>query len=139
MLADGGHGFQNLGRRGARFQTALRGKLIHQTVGQRVAERHAQFQNIHARLVKGHSQIARGLQIGIARADINDETLFAGLFELDKLFDDAVHAPESFEFQVSSFKRDLSQVLILIIIVIIILFTGAITIKSRIKIKMNQI
>ena len=103
LLADGGNGFQKLRRRGAGFQTALRGKLVHQTVGQRVAERHAEFQNVHARLVEGQSQFARGGQIRVARADIDDEAFFAVAFQRGELFNDAVHARGSFEFRVSSF------------------------------------
>ena len=91
-LADGGDGFQNFRRRGAGFQAALRGELVHQAIGQRIAERHAEFQNVHARLVESQSQFARGFQIRVARADIDDETLFAGAFEPGKSFLDAIHS-----------------------------------------------
>ena len=101
VLADGRHGGQNFGRSGAGFETALRGKLVHQAVGQRIAERHAQFQHVHARPVKGQRKPARGVQIRIARADIDDKTLFALLFEPGKTFHNAIH---STEFQVSGFK-----------------------------------
>jgi len=76
LFADGGDGFQHLGRRGAGFQTALRGELIHQTRRKRIAERHAEFQNIHASFVESQSQFARGIQIRVARADIHNKTLF---------------------------------------------------------------
>ena len=85
----------------AGFETALRGELVHQAVGQRIAERHAQFQHVHARLVEGQREPARGVQIRIARADIDDETLFALALEPRKTFHDAIH---STEFQVSGFK-----------------------------------
>ena len=109
-LADGGDGVQNLRRRGAGFQAALRGKLVHQAVGQRIAERHAQFQNVHARLVEGEGQFARGGQIRVARADIDDETLLAGALEPRKAFLNAIHCDVEFpslKIQVSS--RDLQE------------------------------
>ena len=94
-------GRQQFWRRGAGFQAALGGELVHQTVGQRIAERHAEFQNVHARLVKGQRELARGFKIRVARADIDDEAFFAGRFQLGELFNDAVH---SRQFQVSSCK-----------------------------------
>ena len=108
LLADGRDGFQHLGRRGAGFETALRGELVHQTVGKRIAERHAQFQNIHAGFVKSQSQFARGIQIRIARADIHNKTFFTLAFEPGKTFLNAIHAAgsllgrdELYEFQTS--------------------------------------
>ena len=101
LLADGGNCFQKFRRRGAGFEAALRGELVHQAVGERIAERHAEFQHVHARLVKCQREFARGFQIRVARADINDETFFAGAFQRGELFNDAVHRGQ---FQVSGFK-----------------------------------
>ena len=95
MLADGGNRFQNFRRRGAGFETALRRELVHHTIGKRVAERHAQFQNIHAGLVKGNGQFARGIQIWIARADIDDKTFFTFTLQPREAFLNAIHAAES--------------------------------------------
>ena len=73
LLADGGHGFQDFGRRGAGFQAALGRELIDQAIRQRIAERHAQFQHIHAELIERQRQLSRGVEVRIARADVNDE------------------------------------------------------------------
>ena len=76
-----------------------------QAIRQRIAERHAQFQHIHARLIKRERQLARGCQSRIARTDVNDETFFSGAFQCGKFFNDAIHAGGSFPFEVPTFKR----------------------------------
>ena len=43
----------------------------------------------------------RGFEVGIARADVNDQTFFTGFLQLRELLDDAVHSPQ---FQGSRFK-----------------------------------
>ena len=63
---------------------ALGGELIHQTVGQRIAERHAEFQDVHARLVERERQLARGFEIRIARADIDDEAFLLRLLQVGR-------------------------------------------------------
>ena len=76
----GGHGFQNFRRGGAGFQSALGGELVDQSVGERIAERHAEFEHVHADFVEGQRQLARGVQVRIARADIDDEAFFSSRF-----------------------------------------------------------
>ena len=78
------HGCQHFRRRGARFQAALGGELVHQAVGQRIAERHAEFQHVHPGPVKRQRQPAGGVQIRIARADVNHEPLASGGLEPGK-------------------------------------------------------
>ena len=48
LPTDGRHGRQHLGGCGAGFQTALGGELVHHAVGQRIAERHAELEDVHA-------------------------------------------------------------------------------------------
>ena len=86
LLADGGNRFQKLRRSGAGFEAALGGKLVHQAVGQRVAERHAEFQHVHAGFVERQREFARGGQIRVARADIDDESLFAAAISARRTF-----------------------------------------------------
>ena len=90
--ADGGDGLQDLRRRGAGFQAALGGELVDQAIGQRIAERHAQFQHIHAELVERQRQLARGFEVRIARADVNDEALLALAVQPGESFHNAIHA-----------------------------------------------
>ena len=82
VLADVLDGRQKFRRSRAAFQTALGGELIHQTVGERIAEGHAEFQDVHARPVEREREVMRGLQMRIARADVSDEAFFAGGFQL---------------------------------------------------------
>ena len=82
---------QHFGRRRPGFQAALGGELIHQAIGQRVAERHAQLQHIHTQLVQGQRQLTRRLQIRIARPEVHDETLVA--LQAREPFHNAIHAP----------------------------------------------
>ena len=99
IFADGGDGFEEPGRCGAGFQAALRRELIDQPIRQRIAEGHAQFQNRHARPVKGQGQFARGGEMRVAGADVNNQPFFAGAFERGEFFHNAIHVRESFPFQ----------------------------------------
>lgn len=93
LLADVRNGFQQAGRGGAGFQAALGGELVHQAVRERIAKGHAQFQDIHARLIEFQRQLASGFQMRIARADIDDEGLFAGALELGEAGFNTIHVP----------------------------------------------
>ena len=99
-------GFQDLGGRGAGFQAALGGELIDQAVGQRIAERHAQFEHIHAGLIEGQRELAGGFEVRIARADVNDKALLALLLEPGKPFDDAIHSAQRMPTNEGSSRRD---------------------------------
>ena len=90
FLADGGHGLENFAGRGSRGQAALGRQLVDQSVGQRIAERNAQFQNIHARAVKGQGQLAGRLQVWVPRANVNNKSR-ALLLQAGKPFDNAIH------------------------------------------------
>src|ERR1035438_2736702 len=97
LLADGGHGLQDLGRRGAGLQPALGGKLVDRAVRQRVAKRHPQ-------LVEGQRQLAGGLKVRIARTDIDYETLLPLASEQGESFFNAVHPGRSFGVHAAGFK-----------------------------------
>ncbi len=49
-------------------------------------KRHAQFQNRHARPVKGQGQFAGGGEMGITGANVNNQPFFAGAFERGEFF-----------------------------------------------------
>ena len=106
VLAHGYNGFKNFGWSGSRLKTTLRRKLIHQTVRQRIAERHAEFQNIHAHFVEGQTELARGLQIRITRADIDDEGFLALALQPCETVHDAIHVAGLFRcrLQVASLE-----------------------------------
>jgi hypothetical protein len=91
LLADGRDGFQNFGRGRARLETALCGELIHQAVGKRIAERHAEFKHVHAGPVEGERELARGVEVWVAGANVNDQSLLAGFLQCGEFLDDAVH------------------------------------------------
>ena len=96
VLANRRDGFEDLRRCDARFDSALRGQLINQAIRQRVAKRHTEFQNVHARLVEGERQLARDLEVRVACADVNDQSLGVLLSQPGKPFHDAIHARAHF-------------------------------------------
>ena len=102
---------RSFGRRRAGFQPALGSELIHQPVRQRIAERHAQFQDGHARLIERECQLTRGFEIRIARADVNNEAFLVCLFQVRKLLDDSIHEQELFRcgWSVASLEFRLCQ------------------------------
>ena len=104
LAADGRDGFQDLGRGGARLQPALGRKLVDQAIRQRIAERDAQFEHIYADLVKCQRQLARGLQVRIACADVHDKPLLSLAPKPGKSFYDAVHPGHSFSIHGAGFK-----------------------------------
>src|SRR5262249_36740615 len=89
-------GFQDFGWRRAGFKAALGGELIYEAVGEWVAERNAELEHVYAGLVKGEAELAGGFEGGVARADIDDEALFAFALQLRKTFHNAIHAAWSF-------------------------------------------
>ena len=69
----------------------MRRQLVDHSVGQRVAERHAQFQHIHPGAVEGQCQFAGRLQIGVTRANVNNKSRPALFLQAGKPFDNAIH------------------------------------------------
>src|SRR5258707_8587153 len=80
------HGLENFPRCGSGLQTALRRKLVDQSIGQRIAERDPEFQHIYAEFIKGQRQLSGGVQIRISRPDISDESLASFPLELVESF-----------------------------------------------------
>ena len=69
----------------------MRGELIHQSIRERIAEGHAEFQHIHAGLVERERELARGFERRVPGPDIDDEAfLFRGL-QLREPCVDAIH------------------------------------------------
>ena len=58
-------------------QRALAGALDHRAIGDRIAERHAQFDDIGAGVNRRERDLARGVEVGIAAGDVGDEAGFA--------------------------------------------------------------
>ena len=71
LRANLGDGRQDLGWRGAALQSALCGQLVDDAVGQRIAERDPQFQNVDPGRIEAQSQSTSGLQIRITSSDID--------------------------------------------------------------------
>src|SRR5439155_23238322 len=82
--------------------------LIDQTVGQRVAERNSQFQNVHPGVLESQGELAGRLEVRVTGTDIDDEPLLARFLEQDKAFHDAIHA-RIFEFHVPGFKLQVRE------------------------------
>ena len=74
-LAPGRESLQDLAQRRAGAQRPLRSALDHRAVRQRIGKRHAQFDHVHARTVERQQQLPRGVQVGIARRQINHQAL----------------------------------------------------------------
>ena len=91
VAADGADGVENLGGRGAGLEAALGGELVHEAVGERIAEGHADFEDVHARAIKGEGELARGLKVWVTTADVNDETFPALRPQPDKTIINAIH------------------------------------------------
>jgi len=91
VLPDGGDGGQHARGGGARIQAALGGELVHHAIGQRVAERNSEFEDVHPGAVEGEGEPAGDLEVGVARADVDDEAFAAGLAQLAETLHDAVH------------------------------------------------
>ena len=101
---DGRHRFQHPGRGSAGIQAALGGQLVDQAIRQRIAERHAQLQHVHAGAVKGQRQLARRLQIRIPRADIDHNLFPAVALQPGKSFLNAIHLRRSVPLRLEGCK-----------------------------------
>ena len=93
LLADRGNGFQDFWRSCSRLQAPLRSQLIHNAVGERIAERNAQFQYVHPGPIKFHGQSVGGLEIRIPSSNVDDQSLASGGLQRGKSLFNAVHVP----------------------------------------------
>jgi hypothetical protein len=66
--------------------------LIDQAVREWIAERHAQFEDIHASLIERERELARRGEIGITRADVNDESFLPRAPQFRQPCLNAIHA-----------------------------------------------
>ena len=64
---------EHIGHASSARHGALAGALDHGSIGERIAERHAQLDHIRARIDRGKRNGARGLHAGIAGGEINDQ------------------------------------------------------------------
>ena len=63
------------GNRCAGPKGALRGKLIHNSIRQRIGKRHPQLQNVRADLIESHTDFDSAVQSRIARTNVRNERL----------------------------------------------------------------
>ena len=68
--------------RGAAAQRAFAGALNRGPVGDRIAERHAQFDHVRAGFRRGQHDFLAGFERRIARRDVRDQAEFAGFGKL---------------------------------------------------------
>ena len=80
----------------ARFQTALGRQLIDKAVGQRIAERHAQFKYVNTNFIELQGQPPGHFEAGVARPDIDDKPFLPVLFQPGKPLLDSIHTPADF-------------------------------------------
>ena len=109
LLANRGDRFENFRRSRARLQPALGGQLVHEAVRERIAERHAEFQDIDPQFVEAERKLARRFEIGVAGANVDDEPLLPFAAKAGKAFIDPIHARGLFVFRGASFKRQNRQ------------------------------
>ncbi len=76
-LPDAAHQFENTSERCTRFQCAFGGALNRGAIGKRIAERHAEFNNVGARIRQGENKLVRCVKRRIARRDVRDDAKFA--------------------------------------------------------------
>jgi hypothetical protein len=84
-------------------------ELIDQSICQRVAVRNAEFQDIHAALVKGQGQFLCSWKVRITGSDVHDEALLSAGFQVSESLDNAIHAGAEFPGSARSWqgvKRD---------------------------------
>ena len=80
-FADFANEIDHLGEGRVRFEGALGGALDCGAVGERIAERDAEFDDIGAGFGEGEDKFVRGVQCGIACGDVGDDAEFAGFAE----------------------------------------------------------
>ena len=59
---------------GAIAESALAGALNHRAVGHRIAEGHAEFDDIGASVNGGQRNVTRDVETGVAAGDVDDES-----------------------------------------------------------------
>jgi hypothetical protein len=91
FLPDRSDRFEYLGGRGAGFQAALGGELVHEPVRQGITERHAQLEHVHADAIEGQGELSRGFEVRIAGAEVDHQALAASLAQVAEAFGDAIH------------------------------------------------
>ena len=74
LAADGAHAFEDALERRAAGECACAGELVHDSIGERIAERDSDFHDVHSRAIEGGDEFARGGEIRIARAQVRDES-----------------------------------------------------------------
>jgi len=85
----------------------LRGELVNQTIRQRIAEGHTEFEHVHSQLIECERQLPRGLEVRISRPDVHDETLLLFALKQGKSLLDTVHSPEKVAKWTCSEQREI--------------------------------
>src|SRR5216683_799915 len=94
-LADAADEIEDASKRGARFQGAFGSALDGRAVGERIAERHAEFDHVCASFGKCENEFQRGVERGVAGGDVSDDAEFTGPAQLGEAFGDAGRISES--------------------------------------------
>ena len=87
-FANAAHQIEDAGQRGAGFQRAFGGALNGGAVGERIAERNAQLDDIGAGFGQGENELQRGVERRIAGGDVGDDAEFAGCAQVGETFGD---------------------------------------------------
>ena len=87
--------FQSLGHARAIFESAHGCSLNDRTVGDRIAKRNAQLNDVRARVGKFDQELDCGAKVGIARDNKRDQRVLTLLPQACESFRDAVHSPPS--------------------------------------------
>src|SRR6266568_3944285 len=94
-LADAADEIEDAGKRGARFQGTFGGALDGGAVGERIAERDTEFDDVGASFRKFQDKLLCGIQGRIASGDVRHDAEFAGPAQLGEAFGDAGRISES--------------------------------------------
>ena len=82
---------EDIGERGAVSDGAMAGALDDRTVGERIAEGDAEFEDVHTGIDRGECDGERGGNVGIADGEVDDEAGF--LREANRHLDHGLWAP----------------------------------------------
>src|SRR6266568_8267559 len=88
-LADAADEIEDAGKRGARFQGAFGSALDGRAVGERIAERDAEFDDVGASFRKFQDKLLCGIQGRIASGDVRHDAELAGSAQFSEAFGDA--------------------------------------------------
>lgn len=75
VASDVGDGLEDFGRGGAGGEATLGGELVDDAIGEWIAEGDTEFEDIDSGVIEFEGELAGGFEVGIAGANVDDETL----------------------------------------------------------------